>query len=452
MADINRMDRRRLLQAMACGACGISVSGWLPALAAQLAEDPRRRRHCILLWMAGGPSQMDTWDMKPGHENGGEFKEIATKVPGVRFSEHLPLLAKQADKLAIIRSLETKEGDHERGTYLMRTGRRPMSVIDYPSVGAALAKQLAEEDEALPPYVSISPSLGLGRGGFGPGFLGPKYAPLVVAGGNQMAGGKAATGAGFAELTVDSIKPPKGVSTEQAGQRLELWKVLEDGFLTSHAAASPHAHRTVYDNALKMIHSEAAAAFDLSKEPAKVREKYGKGVFGQGCLLARRLVEQGVPFVEVSLSSSTGGGFGWDTHSNNFEIVKTLSAELDAGWSSLMSDLAERGLLERTTIVWMGEFGRTPRINGQAGRDHFPKAWSCVLAGGGIAGGQAYGRTSPDGMSIVENPVGVTDVLATLCTALGVPPETENASNSGRPIKIVDRDGAAVEPINQLLA
>ena len=448
MADMNLIDRRRLIQAMALGASGLSVSGWLPALADQLATDPRRRRHCILLWMAGGPSQMDTWDMKPGHENGGEFKEIATKVPGLRFSEHMPKLAQQADKLAIIRSLETKEGDHERGTYLMRTGRRPMSVVDYPSVGAALAKQIAEANDALPGYVSIAPSRGLGRGGFGPGFLGPKYAPLVVAGGNEMASARPVAGAsGYPELTVDAIKPPNGVSEEQAGHRLELWKVLEDGFLNNHASASPNAHRTVYDNALRMIHSEAAAAFDLSKEPAKVREQYGKGVFGQGCLLARRLVEAGVPFVEVSLSSSVSGGFGWDTHANNFEIVKGLSAELDAGWASLMSDLSARGLLERTTIAWMGEFGRTPRINGAAGRDHFPKAWSCVLAGGGIAGGQAYGRTSKDGTTIEENPVGVTDVLATLCSAMGVPPDTENASNTGRPIKIVEGD-----PIKQLLS
>jgi Protein of unknown function (DUF1501) len=445
MADMNLVDRRRLLQAMAFGACGMSVSGWLSALADQLATDPRRRRHCILLWMAGGPSQTDTWDMKPGHENGGEFKEIATKVPGLRFSEHMPKLAQQADKLAIIRSLETKEGDHERGTYLMRTGRRPMSVVDYPSIGAALAKQIAEANDSLPGYVSIAPSRGLGRGGFGPGFLGPKYAPLVVAGGNGMVNAKlAAAMSGYPELTVDAIKPPNGVSDAQAEHRLEMWKVLEDGFLNNHASASPGAHRTVYDNALRMIHSDASAAFDLSKEPAKVREKYGKSVFGQGCLLARRLVEMGVPFVEVSLSN---GGAAWDTHANGFETIKGLSADLDAGWSSLMSDLSERGLLDRTTIVWMGEFGRTPRINAQAGRDHFPKAWSCVLAGGGIAGGQAYGRTSKDGTTIEENPVGVTDVLATLCSAMGVPPETENASNTGRPIKIVEGD-----PIKQLLS
>jgi hypothetical protein len=417
-------------------------------MAQELAADPRRRRHCILLWMAGGPSQTDTFDMKPGHENGGEFKEIATNVPGVRFSEHLPQLAKHADKLAIVRSLNTKEGDHERGSYLMRTGQRPMSVINYPSVGASLAKHMALAEDSLPPYVSIAPSRGPGQGGFGPGFLGPKFAPLVVSGGNGMSAPAANADEGsYANLKVDSIKPPAGIEASQAERRLELWKVLEDRFLANHASASPQAHRTVYDNALRMIQSEASSAFDLSKEDAKVRDNYGKGVFGQGCLLARRLVERGVPFVEVALSSSVAGGYGWDTHSNNFEQVKGLSAELDAGWASLLTDLTERGMLDSTTIVWMGEFGRTPQINGQAGRDHFPKAWTCVLGGGGIAGGQAYGRTSASGMAIEEDAVEVTDVLATICAALGVPPETENQSNTGRPIKIVDGS-----PIKRLLA
>jgi hypothetical protein len=368
-------------------------------------------------------------------------------VPGVRFSEHLPRLAQHADKLAIIRSLKTTEGDHERGAYLMRTGEKPMSVINYPSVAAALAKELARADDSLPPYISVGPNRGPGQGGFGSGFLGPKFAPLMVASGNMYAPAPTAGTDGYAELKVDAIKPAPGVTVSQAKRRLDLWQALEDGFLTSHTSASPQAHRTIYDNALRMIHSEAAKAFDLSQEPASVRDSYGKGVFGQGCLLARRLVEQGVPFVEVSLSSSTAGSFGWDTHANNFEAVKALSAELDAGWASLMSDLAERGLLESTTIVWMGEFGRTPQINGQAGRDHFPRAWSCVLGGGGIAGGQTYGRTSPDGMDIEENKVEVTDVLATLCAALGVPPETENNANTGRPIKIVNGP-----PIDGLLA
>jgi hypothetical protein len=439
---MNLIDRRRLLHAMACGACGVSVSGWMPAMAQQIAADPRRRRHCILLWMSGGPTQTDTFDMKPGHANGGEFKEIATNAPGVRFSEHLPKLAQHADKLAIIRSLSTKEGDHERGTYLMRTGQRPMSVINYPSVAASLGKELASTEDALPSYISIAPNRGPGQGGFGPGFLGPKYAPLVVASGGGYTPPTQAPAADqpFAELKVDSIKPQPTVSATQIDRRLNLLKALEDGFTSTHSGGAAAAHRTVYDNALKMVHSDAANAFDLSQESTEVRDKYGRGVFGQGCLLARRLVERGVPFVEVALD-------GWDTHANNFEAVRALSGQLDAGWATLMDDLKERGLLERTTIVWMGEFGRTPQINGAAGRDHFPRAWSCVLGGGGIAGGQAYGRTSADGMNIEENPVDVTDVLATLSAALGIPPHTENISNTGRPIKLVDGS-----PIAQLLA
>ena len=442
MARLSEIDRRRWLQSAGWGLCGLSMSGWLPALAQQVAADPRRTRHCILLWMGGGPSQTDTFDMKPNHKNGGEFKEIASNVPGVRFSEHLPKLSQLADQLAIVRSLSTKEGDHERGTHLMRTGYAPMGTVKYPSIGAALAKELAVPEVALPPYVSIAPFQGFGNAGFGPGFLGPKYAPLVVAGASVApAEGK------FAELKVDALEPPQGVSRAQMERRLELWKTLESGFLEHHPNVSTRTHQMVYDNSLKMIQSDAAAAFDLSTEPTEVREAYGKGTFGQGCLLARRLVERGVPFVEVSLTSSGGNGLGWDTHANNFEQVKALSAELDAGWATLMTDLRDRGLLESTTIIWMGEFGRTPQINGAAGRDHFPRAWSCVLAGGGIAGGQAYGRTTADGQYVDEDQTSVTQVLATLCTALGVPPETQNISDSGRPIAIVDD-----MPIEKLLA
>ena len=184
--------------------------------------------------------------------------------------------------------------------------------------------------------------------------------------------------------------------------------------------------------------SDVARAFDLSEEPDQVREAYGRGRFGQGCLMARRLIECGVSFVEVSLGSFGGNAIGWDTHTNNFPAVRGLSEQLDAGWATLMSELAERGLLESTTIIWMGEFGRTPRINQNAGRDHFPQAWTCALAGGGIQGGQAYGKTSADGTTVEENQVGVGDVLATLCTALGVDPEEENISGMGRPIMIAD--------------
>ncbi len=429
------LSRRQWLRAASMGAFGaMSASGWAPAFAARLAADQQRRRSCILLWMSGGPAQTDTFDLKPGHENGGEFKEISTSVPGMRFSEHLPGLAKHADQLAIVRSLQTKEGDHERGTHLMRTGKPLGGPVRYPAIGAALAKQLGRTDDALPPLVSIAPYLSLSRAAHGPGYLGPRYAPLVV-GGNGMTGVTVSpvpsAEQGFAQLRVDSVRPPAGVTDEQMTDRLDLWRGLQQGFVDSHPGASPQAHQTIYESTLRLINSDAASAFDLENEPNEVRTRYGRGTFGQGCLLARRLVERGVPFVEVTLG-------GWDTHNDGFNQIRNLSGQLDAGWSTLMTELAERGLLETTTILWMGEFGRTPQINGSAGRDHFPRAWSCVLGGGGIAGGQVYGETSPDGMQVVEKPVDATDVLATLCDAAGVAPETEEYTSTGRPVPIID--------------
>ena len=365
MLNLNELDRRRWMQSAGMGMLGLSMSGWLPALAQQIAADKRRTRHCILLWMGGGPSQTDTFDMKPNHENGGEFKEIATNVPGVRFSEHLPQLAKHADQLAIIRSLSTKEGDHSRGTHLMRTGQPPMGVVRYPAIGAALAKHLMPPEITLPPYVSVAPFRGISNEAFGPGFLGPKYAPLVV-GGNGSGG--AAEAEVFAELNSRCAQSPRGASppTRCNGGSI-CGRHSKSRFLAQHPNETIRAHRAVYDNSLQMIESDASDAFDLSQEDDVVREAYGKGTFGQGCLLARRLVERGVPFVEVSLNNASSGGLGWDTHNNNFETVKNLSAELDAGWSTLMTELKDRGLLESTTIVWMGEFGRTPKINGGAG-------------------------------------------------------------------------------------
>lgn len=438
--------RRLFLQSSLASMLGASASGWFPKLAhAALHEaspGSSKSRQCILLWMSGGPSQIDTFDLKPGHANGGEFKEIQTDVPGLSFSEHLPRLSKHGRDLAIIRSLSTKEGDHERGTQLMKTGYPPMGMIDYPSMGAALASQLATDDVALPPYVSVSPVDFLGRNASGPGYLGPKYSPLMVSG-MPGSGGDNPT---FAQLKVDAIKPPERVTSDQLERRLSMWKMLQQDFATSHQGASVGAHQVVYENTLRLIHSKEADAFDLSKETDETRKKYGYGLFGQGCLLARRLVERGVRFVEVSLSSTNGGAFGWDTHADNFNAIKDLSRDLDNGWASLMDDLKERGLLESTTILWMGEFGRTPKINPQAGRDHFPRAWSCVFAGGGIKTGQVYGKTSEDGMDVVEQKTGVLDVLATLCQSVGVSPETKLMSSLGRPTSIVE-----TSPIAELL-
>lgn len=430
--------RRDVLRAASLGLLGFSASGWFPALADQIAADPKRRRHCILLWMAGGPTQTDTFDMKPAHANGGEFKEVETKVPGLKFSEHLPKLGAMADKLAVIRSLSTKEGDHGRGTYLMRTGQRPAGPIAYPGIGSSLSKALGREEDSIPQNVAISPYRAFNQAAFGPGFLGPRFAPLTVGATDTLQAPMPGAAATYADLRVDDLAPPAGVDAEQVKARLELWKVLQDRFVSTHKLASPIAHQTIYEKALKLMASDAAKAFDLSQEPEKVRDAYGRGRFGQGCLMARRLIEQGVSFVEVTLGSFTDGTPGWDTHGQNFPTVKNLSAELDNGWGTLMQELSERGLLDSTTILWMGEFGRTPTINPQAGRDHFPQAWTCVLAGGGIKGGQAFGKTSDSGEEVTEGKVDVGDVLATYCAAAGVDPTTENISPLGRPLKIAE--------------
>lgn len=423
-----------------------SASRWFPAFAqeAQRAqENGTKQRHCILLWMPGGPSQMDTFDMKPGHANGGEFKEIATSVPGLRWSEHLPKLAKNADQLAVVRSLSTTEGDHGRGTYLMRTGEKPAGPVNYPSISAALAKCMPSPQHEIPNNVSIGPFRAFNRDAFGPGFLGAKFAPLVVAardGGSP----QPANANDFADLKIDSLQA--SVSDERLADRLEMWRELQESFLDAHPdSEAALAHHETYRRTLDMMSRQAGEAFDLSQEDDQLRTAYGKGTFGQGCLLARRLIERGVSFVEVALFGGSNA-VGWDTHVDNFQQVRRLSEELDAGWGTLIEDLKMRGLLESTTILWMGEFGRTPIVNANGGRDHFPQAWTCVFCGGGIAGGQAYGRTTNDGTAVAENKVGVKDVLATLCEAVGVPPYEENYTDQGRPIPLVD-NGSAITDI-----
>lgn len=436
------ISRRRLLRAGGWGLLGASMSGWLPALAQQsVAAKPKK--HCILLWMSGGPSQLDTFDLKPGHENAGEFKPIATSVPGLQISEHLPKLAAQAQHLAIVRSMSTKEGDHGRGTYLMRTGYLPGGPVEYPTLGASLTKELGDDSAELPNFVSISPVAAFNPAAFSPGFLGARYAAANV-GPVQRDGG--ASENAFVQLGLENLHAPASVTQQQSEARMQLWDTLEQGFASARPLATARAHQLVYQRAVRLMKSSAASAFDLDQEPSGVREAYGRGRFGQGCLLARRLIERGVPFVEVTLGGFDADVQGWDTHQNNFALVKRLSEQLDAGWSCLMRDLGERGLLENTTLVWMGEFGRTPRINSMGGRDHYPNAWSCVLAGGGVRGGQAYGSTSPDGMSVSESPVGAAALLATVCGALGIDPETQNTSELGRPIKIVD-----AQPVRALL-
>jgi hypothetical protein len=427
------------------GAAGLSASGWLAALAAQTADAPQRRRACILLWMAGGPTQTDTFDLKPGHANGGPYKPIDTSVSGIQISEHLPKLAQQMEHIALIRSMSTKEGDHTRATYLMRTGYLPQGPISYPALGAALGKELGPDSGELPNYVSIAPFRQLSPGAFGPGFLGAKYAPLVV-GANVPRGPRNMT-QDDQGLTVQNLKLPEDVTVEQAEARVSLVGDLDAQFHQLHPDAPSASHVAAYQQAVRMMRSESVKAFDLADEPAEVRDAYGRNQFGQGCLLARRLVERGVPFVEISLNNANGQGLGWDTHTNNFDAVKSLSETLDPAWATLLSDLKTRGLLDSTLVVWMGEFGRTPKINAQKGRDHFPTAWTTALCGGGIRGGQVIGKTSDDGETVIDRPVGTSDLLATVCSALGVDPMRQNMSNLGRPIRLVDPAAKKIEEL-----
>jgi hypothetical protein len=447
----SRRDVFRL--AAACGA-GASLSGWLGRLATAASAAMERRGACILLWMNGGPSQIDTFDPKPGHANGGQFKAINTSVAGIQISEHLPKLAERMQHLAIVRSMSSKEADHGRATYLLRTGRVPGGPIQYPSLGAAVAKELGREEAELPGFVSIAPFRMFNPGAVGAGFLGARYAPLIIgedAGYAPVAQGQ--TPNYDKALKVQDLESASGIAGTRASARGQLLAEMEQDFVGDRAAIASLGHRTAYTRAVTLMNSSAGRAFDLAEEPDSLRDAYGRSLFGQGCLLARRLVERGVPFVEVTLNGVPGTpGLGWDTHVNNFESVRKLSNVLDPAWATLMDDLKARGLLETTLIVWMGEFGRTPRLdpgrNG-GGRDHWATAWSTVLAGGGIKGGQVYGDTGVDGMTLKSRPVGVPDLLATICQALGVDPRKQNNSNVGRPIRLVEPSG---QPIQELLS
>ncbi len=419
------INRRHWIQSAVAGLAG--TSGWLPALAAATAGQSDQARHCIILWMSGGPSQIDTFDMKPDHANGGSIKEAATNVPGIRFSEHLPKLAEQADSLAILRGVSTKEGDHQRGTVLMRTGHVPGGPVSYPSIGCSLSKSLGSTDVALPSYVTIAPGP-FAQTAIRPGFLGPKYAATSVAPLGPP------SDQDFAELKVEFLDRAAGIPDHRSRARIELWRKMQDDFLRGRGAPNVITHDTTYQSAIRMTNSDAKRAFDLTAETETVRETYGRGSFGQGCLMARRLIEHGVSIVEVTL----GNGLGWDTHADNFATVERLSQELDAGWATLMNELRDRGLLERTTILWAGEFGRTPLINANGGRDHFPQAFTCVLSGGGISGGQIYGATSKDGTEVTEGKINQQDLLATLCRAIQVDPGTENIAEGGRPVAIAE--------------
>ncbi len=414
--------RREMLQLSAMGVAGMSMSGWLDRLAVHAAETRQRTKSCILLWMDGGPSHKDTFDLRPGTAQGGPYQEIQTASPGIRISEHFPQFAQLTQHAAIIRSMSTAEGAHGRAKYNLHTGyREGQGGTVYPSMGSIVARELGNRENPIPSFVSI------GSRSYGAGFLGAHYQPLIV---NDPARG------------VENLRA--GVANTQFDHRVNLLNDLEAGFHRTHPVSLTNAHGTTLRRAVSLMRDQGTVAFDISREPEAVRRAYGSNKFGEGCLMARRLIEAGVNFVEVSLG-------GWDTHQNNFERVRQLSGQVDPAMSNLIKDLRDRGMLDSTLIIWMGDFGRTPNINqrgAQPGRDHYPRAWSSVMVGGGIRGGQVIGRTDSNAATVTERPVNAIDFMATVCTVLGIDFTKQNQTATGRPVRLVDR---GANPIAQIM-
>jgi hypothetical protein len=390
-----------------------------PALAEEIK---RQEKRVILLWLAGGASQLETWDPKPGRPTGGPFRAIDTNVPGIRISELLPLLAQRQQHTALIRSLNTKNADHGGGTELMETGRPKEPGLIYPDLGAILARELGRADSPVPDYVSMYTS-SEGRHKGGSGFLGARYAPMFLDKG----------------LTPENIHRLEQISDLDHRERLDLRNLLSARFARARETNAIGSHNSAYARVRGLMASEKL--FDISQEPQAMRDKYGPTVFGEQVLVARRLIEAGVPFVKVARA-------WWDSHGQNFETHLELCADLDRVMSALIDDLGDRGLLQNTLILTLGEFGRTPQINPSLGRDHFASAWSCSLSGCGIKGGTVFGKTDDDGNKVADGEVGAEALFATIFNALGINHQ-KNYYVGARPVPLTN---PGTKPIPEVLA
>lgn len=414
------VNRRGFIQVGVGGLLSMLFTQWLDPRAAAAELAPHKAKNCILLWMNGGPSHLDTFDPKPGTLTGGSFKAINTRAKDVMICEHMPFLADQADKLAIIRSMSSKEGNHQRAQYLMHTGYSPNPTVTHPSLGGWVSEELGDPKFDLPNFVSISgPSIGAG-------FLGVQYGPFIV----QTAG-----------QPLQNVSYAFNVDDDRFNRRQAALGMLEGEFAAQTHDVKVTGREDVYAKAVKMMRTPKLKAFDLADEPDAVKAAYGDTNFGRGCLMARRLVESGVKFVEVVLD-------GWDTHQDNFGRTTKLMGALDPGFATLVKDLHDRNLLDSTLIIWMGEFGRTPKINPNDGRDHYPQAWNAVMAGGGVRGGMAYGATDAEGAKVVDKPMMVPDFFATIATLLGMNPAKSFMTPVGRPIAITEKG----KPVTDLIA
>ncbi|MHC4954958.1 MAG: DUF1501 domain-containing protein [Planctomycetota bacterium] len=425
------LTRRGFVAGAAKGLLGLSAMPWITKFAhaaekgakdAKIPLQPATARNVIYLYMAGGMSHLDTFDLKPGAATQGPIEAIQSKADGVRVSQHFPLLARQMDKVAVINSMNSNQGAHAQGRYYMHTGYQLRGTIKHPSLGAWLEKMRGRVNTTLPGHVVV----GGGANTASNGFFDASLTPLPIGDPNE---------------GLSNSRRVEHVSEERFEHRIHRLEKMNEAFRAKYNARQLKDYAKVYEEAVKLMDSNDLAAFDLAQEPESVRDAYGSGRLGQGCLLARRLVERGVRFVEVVSG-------GWDTHSENFERMGDLCPPVDRALAALLADLEARGLLDETLVVLATEFGRSPDIvqDRNLGRNHYPKAFSCLLAGGGIRGGQAYGKTDAEGRNVIENMVGVQDFNATIAYALGLPLEFEMFSPSGRPFK-VGHDGRPVKAL-----
>lgn len=413
--------RRDYLRRSLAGAVGVPVWGWFGRLAACAAAEPGRHKSCILLWMDGGASQIDTFDPKPdaAAEVRGDLRAISTAIPGVQLSEKFPSLAAQMKNAALVRSLSTDVPDHIRARLYVHSGYKSNpGGLRYPGLGSIVSAESGDADAALPNFVACGTPRTAGGSTYldDPGYLGPRHAPLIVTDAAK----------GLANLKAQA-------AADDFHDRVGVLDQLNASFEKSRPVKATAAHRAVFQKAVTLMQSEKNQAFDLSREPAAMHEKYGDNDFGQGCLLARRLVQAGVPFVEVYSRD-------WDSHEAAAvnRLKDATMPAFDRALGTLLADLNDQGLLDQTLIICLGEFGRTPRINASGGRDHFATAWSAVLAGGGVRGGQVIGKTSADGAAIADRPVTIIDFMATVCTLLGIDYSKRYETAGKRELSIVD--------------
>lgn len=414
-ANCEGVTRRDMLKVGALSFFGLSLPQFL-AMEKASAAAAAKAESVILLWCAGGPSHLDTFDPKPdaASEYRGEFKAIPTNVDGIQLSEHLPNTAKVMDKIALVRSLSSNIAAHEQASQYLMTGYKPLPTLDYPSYGSVVAKELGVKN-SIPPYCSIPDVSRAGQSGF----IGAGYNAFVVPDPSRP------------NFQVEDVNPPRSVDQDRMARRRGFTQKLNDRFVNPLPDGSVRAVDTFYERAYDLVNSSAAKkAFDVSSEDQKVREQYGMTTYGQGALLARRLVEGGARFITVSKG-------GWDTHDRNFQrLSQQLLPELDQAYAALLTDLSQRGMLDKTLVILMGEFGRTPRVNPRGGRDHYSRCRFAAFAGAGIRGGQVVGKSDETGSAPADRPVSVEDVASTLYTALGIDYNKQYITPTGRPIHL----------------